>query len=178
MLKHSYQKLWRMLEWVWANRTTGVSVKGYHRIYKRMGRRKGGKNGNEKNHEEWKQDCSSKETRGQKESEEISAQQTHYFTLLRVLPHPLVPLYHHISQVFHHQHVAQPFPLYCPCFSNVFPSTTQQLVGKEIVTVFWQLLSLQNSSSLSELTDLSICMSLSRHTGPVAPQEVPCPRAD
>lgn len=65
---------------------------------------------------------------GWKKSKEISAQQTHCFTLLRGLPHLLLPLHHHISQLFHHQHMAQPFTLYCLGFSSLFATTTQQFL--------------------------------------------------
>lgn len=48
----------------------------------------------------------------------------HTFTLLRGLSQ----LQHCISQLFHHQHIAQPFTLYCLCFSSLFASTTQQFL--------------------------------------------------
>lgn len=96
--KLSYQKLWRVAGWVWACRTTGedeVSTKGYHRTQKRMGMRRtvGKENKN----------CSSEESTGQTLLEESSGQQTHHFTILVELPHPLVPLNHHIAQIFHHE---------------------------------------------------------------------------
>lgn len=57
----------------------------------------------------------------------------------------LIPLSHYISPLFCHQYMVQAFPLYCLCFSSVFPSTTQQFVEEKIITGSWQLLSLQNS---------------------------------
>lgn len=180
MLKQSYQKLWRVAGRVWANRTTGVgevSAKEYHRIHKRMGRRKGGKNGDEKNDEEGEQDCNSEESTLQK-SEEISAQQTHCFTPLRGLSHSLVPLHHHISRLLCHHHVAQPFPLNCLCFSSMSLSITQWFVGEDHHWLLAITFTPKFLSSPSELRDLNVCLSLSRHTGPVPPQEIPCPRAD
>lgn len=81
--------------------------------------------GIKKKHDKGEQDWNSEKSTGQKKSEEISAQQTRSFALLRGLPHPLVSLHHLIFHLLHHQHVAQPFPLYCLCFSSGFPFAIQ-----------------------------------------------------
>lgn len=115
--------------------------------------------------------------RSQKES--VLSRQT---TLLKGLAHSLITLHPHISQLFWHQYLPQPFLLCCLCclcFNRLFPTTPQQFVEKRTTTGFWQIVFTPKPwSSPSELKDLSICMSPSRHAGQEPPWEVPRPRAD
>jgi len=60
----------------------------------------------------------------------------------------------------------------------VFASTIQRFLGEEHHWLLAVAFTPKPVSSPSELIDLSICMSLSRYSSPVPPQEVPCPRAD
>lgn len=103
-------------------------------------------------------------------------------TLLKGLTHSVITLHPHISQLFCHQYSPQPFLLCCLCclcFNSLFPTTPQKFVEKRTTTGFWQIIfTTKPWSSPSELKNLSICMSPSRHVGQEPPWEVLRPRAD
>lgn len=103
-------------------------------------------------------------------------------TLLKGLSHSVITLHPHISQLFCNQYSPQPFLfccLCCLCFNSLFPTAPQQFVEKRTTTGFWQIIFTPKPwSSPSELKNLSICMSPSRHVGQEPPWEVLHPRAD